>query len=148
MLIFNYDENGDFVGTSQADESPLEPGVYLIPARATTSPVPNVPEGKVARWNPSISTWESRDPILPPNPDVESIVYTYDPLDNGRWVGTDVTVNGVLPANSTLLVPPSTNSTVESYWNGSIWQSVEKSGEEKLAEIGFTVDELKTLLGI
>jgi len=146
MLIFNYDENGDFVGTSQADESPLEPGVYLIPARATTSPVPNVPEGKVARFIDG--SWRASDPIIPPDPDVEEIVYLYDPGDNGRWVGTDVTVNGVVPSNSTLLEPPSTNSRFESYWNGTSWVSTSKTGEEKLDEIGFTVDELKTLLGI
>ena len=36
MKIYNYDENGFYVGESIADESPLEPGVFLIPAGSTT----------------------------------------------------------------------------------------------------------------
>ena len=148
MLIFNYDNNGDFVGTSTADESPLEPGVYLIPANATTTPVPNVAPGKVARF--SAGTWSSADPIIPPDPDVEEIVYTFDPANDNIWDSTDVTTNGVMPPNSTLVVPPSSNARLDSYWlpDQNIWESREKSGEEKLDEIGFTVDELKTLLGI
>lgn len=36
MKIFNYDAfNGQFISETDADESPLEPGVFLIPAFAT-----------------------------------------------------------------------------------------------------------------
>ena len=36
MKIYNYDDNGIFINEGIADESPLEPGVFLIPANSTT----------------------------------------------------------------------------------------------------------------
>lgn len=37
MKIYNYDNTtGDFISTGEADESPLEPGKYIVPAYATT----------------------------------------------------------------------------------------------------------------
>lgn len=36
MDIYHYDpDTGDFIGIGTADESPMEPGVYLVPAHAT-----------------------------------------------------------------------------------------------------------------
>ncbi|MEH6564573.1 MAG: phage tail protein [Halopseudomonas sp.] len=52
MLIYNYDHAGLLTGSALADESPLEPGVYLLPARCTTEPPPTGwPEDKWPRWN-------------------------------------------------------------------------------------------------
>lgn len=50
MQIYNYDVNGYYVGESVADESPLEPGVYLIPSRATPVAPPPAPAGLTSRW--------------------------------------------------------------------------------------------------
>lgn len=49
MKIYNYEKlTGIFTNATDARESPLETGVYLIPALATTIEPPKVPEGSVA----------------------------------------------------------------------------------------------------
>lgn len=49
---YQYDRAGLFAGKTEADESPLEPGVFLLPARSTfTAPPESVPEDKWPRWN-------------------------------------------------------------------------------------------------
>ncbi|SDZ45298.1 hypothetical protein [Pseudomonas sp. NFIX28] len=42
---------GLFTSISEADESPLEPGVFLIPAGCVETPPPLIPENKAAHWN-------------------------------------------------------------------------------------------------
>lgn len=52
MLAYQYDLAGLLIGATEADESPLEPGVYLLPARCTLTPPPeSVPDDKWPRWN-------------------------------------------------------------------------------------------------
>lgn len=51
MIVYHYDKTtGEYVGTSKAFESPLEPGKYLIPAHATTTAPPTTMSGKVRVW--------------------------------------------------------------------------------------------------
>lgn len=52
MKAYQYDRAGLYAGTTEADESPLEPGVYLLPAMCTLEPPPaELPQGKWPRWN-------------------------------------------------------------------------------------------------
>lgn len=52
MKAFQFDNAGLYLGETVADESPLEPGVYLLPARATlVAPPASVPQDKWPRWN-------------------------------------------------------------------------------------------------
>ena len=47
--LFHFDpETRELVAESIADESPLEPGVFLVPANATSIPPTNIPAGSVA----------------------------------------------------------------------------------------------------
>ena len=72
MKIYNYNsENGYFVGESLADESPLEPGVYLIPAHATEIVAPKATEGKVAVF--VNNAWELQDLLEEPVIDLEAL---------------------------------------------------------------------------
>lgn len=54
---YQFDYAGLLVGVTVADESPLEPGVYHLPARCTLVPPPgDIPAGKWPRWN--MAQWE------------------------------------------------------------------------------------------
>lgn len=47
--VYNYNpDTGEYLGPETAYESPLEPGVYLIPAHATTIAPPEADDGRVA----------------------------------------------------------------------------------------------------
>lgn len=48
--VYQTDQSGFFVGVVEADESPLEPGVFLIPAGCVEMPPPQIPAGMAARW--------------------------------------------------------------------------------------------------
>lgn len=57
--IYHYTESGLYCGQDIADESPLEPGVYLIPALATDIEPPTVTTGKQAVFKNG--TWVLED---------------------------------------------------------------------------------------
>ena len=65
--VIQLDVAGYFVGVTTADESPLEPGVFLMPAGAIDAPAPSIPEGQCAKWN---GAWVFED-IPQPEPDPE-----------------------------------------------------------------------------
>lgn len=89
---YQFDAAGLFAGITEADESPMEPGVFLAPGRSTfTSPPKEIPAGKWPRWNgltwalvnrPSTADVEQESPVdklrafLNANPDVAEMLET------------------------------------------------------------------------
>ena len=67
MKIYNYNDNGEYVGEDEADESPLEIGVFLIPAKATKIEPPAQVKGKKLVFASGV--WNLVD-ITVPNEDI------------------------------------------------------------------------------
>lgn len=66
MKIYHYHpDTGVYLGIGSADESPLEPGVWLIPAYATETMPPRITKGKQAVF--SNGSW-ALQPIPAPEP--------------------------------------------------------------------------------
>lgn len=65
MIVQQLSPEGYFVGSIAADESPLEPGVWLIPGGCVEAEAPSIPEGKRAKW---VDGWILEDIPPPPVP--------------------------------------------------------------------------------
>lgn len=70
MKIYSYGEKGKYTGESVADESPLEKGVYLIPAHATAIKPPVTKDGEVAVFNGKVWNIEA---VVSDEPTAEEI---------------------------------------------------------------------------
>jgi hypothetical protein len=71
-FVSQLDNFGYFTGAVIADESPLEPGVFLIPGGAIDEPPPSIPSGKRAKWQ---GEWLFED-IPFPEPEPEPVPMT------------------------------------------------------------------------
>ena len=79
-VAYQCDHNGFYVGTSPRQQSPLEPGVWLIPAGCVLVAPPAIPEGQRAFWNGT--AWQlqaipapvvvSTEPVAPPAPVIQT----------------------------------------------------------------------------
>lgn len=76
-VVYQTDPDGYYTGETLADESPLEKGVWLIPAGAVETKPPSVESGKIPRWNGRV--WEVvLKPSAPePDQDVDENVITF-----------------------------------------------------------------------
>jgi hypothetical protein len=64
-LYYSYDANNFmYLGSGEADESPLEPGVYHIPAHSTLIVPPEFESGYFPRW--AGESWELVKLVAPP----------------------------------------------------------------------------------
>lgn len=140
MKIYNYHpEYKIYLGYSYADESPLEPGVFLIPAHATELEPPECSSCEVQVFNGSF--WELKE--------------NYCGVYYSTLTGQKIEHNNPLepPENATKENPPEVPEGFYLEWNNK-WELKESltqpklTPEEKLALSGLTVEELKKLLGL
>ena len=59
-IVYQCDYDGVFIGETIADESPLEPGVFLIPARSVEKKPPKLKANQAAVWDQSKSKWTTQ----------------------------------------------------------------------------------------
>lgn len=64
--VYRYDENNCYIGTDRAFESPLEKGVFHIPANCTEIEPPEEKEGFKIKWNGEV--WEYEEIPKDPEP--------------------------------------------------------------------------------
>lgn len=140
MEIYNYHPDYKyFSGVSIADESPLEPGVFLIPAYATDIKAPQYGEGFIPvfednQWN----IVEDKRGIYY-STQTQEVIENTNPLEQ--------------PENTTKEVPPEVTEGKVLKWNdGWVLEDIAPlpvlTPEEKLANAGLTIEELKSLLGL
>lgn len=137
MKIYNYSSiTGEFLGESEADESPLEPGVFLIPNYATTNQPPITKLNEIACFVSGI--WVIRSDYRGQN--------YWMPADYDNVSGTEIIGIGELPENALLskpAVPQDIQTARELERIAAKSLKIWKNGFEFLAE--FTDEELNIL---
>lgn len=96
-IVYQYDIAGMFTGETEADESPLEPGVFLIPARCVEVAPPAYSGDQCPRWNGAkwelitVSPGNDNQPASPvdklreflnANPDVAALIGATNEANN------------------------------------------------------------------
>ncbi|WP_396189705.1 hypothetical protein [Flavobacterium sp.] len=73
--VIQLDTAGYFVGFATADQSPLEPGVFLLPANCIDVAAPAIPEGKMAKWNGAWVFEDIDQPVVEDEPEAVPLTY-------------------------------------------------------------------------
>lgn len=86
MKVYSYNwATGAYIGEGEADASPLQPGVWLVPAYATLKKPPEAQPGKQAVYNKETDTW-SLEPApvqASPTPEPEGMLLVDDVMSIG-----------------------------------------------------------------
>ena len=91
--VIQLDESGYFTGITQADKSPLEPDVYLMPRNTIDAIGPSIPDGYRALWSGNEWSFEpdlsNVKDINPPSVEKNQIAEMgSQKVINGEWVQT------------------------------------------------------------
>ena len=104
--VYNYNrDTGEYLGLETAYESPMEPGVYLLPAHSTETAPPEAGEHQAAVY--SDGAWTLVE-------DHRGEVW-YDTATQERH---EIKTLGIVPETWTQIVP----TDPESIWNGAAWE--------------------------
>jgi len=76
--VIQLDADGYFKGLTIAEESPLEPGVWLMPGRTLDVAVPTIPDNHKAKWQNGQWVFEEIVVESEPEPELPSEPDTYD----------------------------------------------------------------------
>lgn len=72
MDVYQTDLNGVYVGTTTADQDPLDSANWLIPAGCVETAPPTVTDGQFAKWGGT--NWSIENiPVVEPDPEREPI---------------------------------------------------------------------------
>jgi len=140
MKIYNYHSDYKyFYSESEADESPLEPGAFLIPAYATDIEPPTCELNQIQIFNGT--SWD----IIEDNRGIYYSIETQEVIENTNPLEA--------PENATKEVPPEVPEGYTLTWNdGWVLEEIPPppvlTPEQKLQQSGLTVEELKQLLGL
>jgi hypothetical protein len=102
-IIYNYQgTTGEFLSSGTADESPLEPGVWLFPANSTDVPPLDQVQGKTQHFVDG--AWEYRDIAVAVEPELDPYFtsYQYQRAMNYPAIGDQLDAlfhAGVFPAD-------------------------------------------------
>ncbi len=72
MNVYQTDLNGVFVGTTTADQDPLDSTNWLIPAGCVEAAPPTIADSQLAKWNGTEWVVETI-PVVEPDPEPEPI---------------------------------------------------------------------------
>lgn len=139
MLIYHYHPaTGALVGTSQADQSPREPGTFLIPAHATASPPPDTGPDEHAVWaggvwrveaQPQPETPETPPETPPEPPTAEEIIASLtndvqQHLDTAaRAIGYDSIASAVTYAEEPAVAKFQAEGRAFRAWRSRVWEA-------------------------
>jgi hypothetical protein len=151
MKEYNYhNQYKYYTASSDAFESPVEPGSYLVSSCATLLDPPEVDENHIQIFNENSNSWEI----------IEDLRGTYYSIfDGSSFYNENPTVK---PENCTDITPPNDYSPEKYIWNSEInyWEKLNEiykisnkliedlTIEEKLEKLHIKPQELKKLLGI
>ncbi|MCQ4765044.1 hypothetical protein [Cloacibacillus evryensis] len=100
-------ETGEYLGESKAWESPLEPGIYHLPANATLTMPPTGGDKEAACWNKAEDKWEFK-------PDYRGSVF-WNKVTREK---VEIKELGISPTLDQTDLEP---NDPEAEWDGSAW---------------------------